>query len=79
MTIAKSRSREIDGDGRTVRQLLVARRRSSDYYQCECNWQTKRVIEPIDDLVEKFQDSWEPDRERSASLSTAITSLAPSS
>ena len=42
-------SREIDGKGRTVRELLAGRKYSIDYYQREYKWQQKQVAELIDD------------------------------
>lgn len=36
-------SREIDGRGKTVRELLAGRKYSIDYYQREYKWQTKQV------------------------------------
>jgi uncharacterized protein with ParB-like and HNH nuclease domain len=35
--------KEIDGDGRTVRDLLSGRKYSVDYYQREYKWETKQV------------------------------------
>jgi hypothetical protein len=58
--------REIDGKGRTVRELLAGRKYSIDYYQREYKWQTKQVAELIDDLSAKFLESYEPGHERSA-------------
>jgi hypothetical protein len=58
--------REIDGKGRTVRELLAGRKYSIDYYQREYKWQTKQVAELIDDLSNKFLESYEPGHERSA-------------
>src|ERR1700752_3098689 len=59
-------SREIDGKGRTVRELLAGRKYSIDYYQREYKWQTKQVSELIDDLSSKFPADYEPTHERSA-------------
>jgi hypothetical protein len=59
-------SREIDGDGRTVRQLLTARKYTIDYYQREYKWQTKQVTELIDDLANKFLENYETGHDRSA-------------
>ncbi len=42
MTADQRPSREIDGKGRTVRELLARRKYSIDYYQREYKWQTKR-------------------------------------
>jgi hypothetical protein len=58
--------REIDGKGKTVRELLAGRKYSIDYYQREYKWQTKQVAELIDDLSSKFLESYEPGHERSA-------------
>ena len=58
--------REIDGKGRTVRELLAGRKYSIDYYQREYKWQTKQVTELIDDLSAKFLESYEPGHERAA-------------
>ena len=59
-------SREIDGKGRTVRELLAGSKYSIDYYQREYKWQQKQVAELIDDLVAKFLESHEEGNERSA-------------
>jgi hypothetical protein len=59
-------SREIDGKGRTVRELLAGRKYSIDYYQREYKWQTKQVEELIEDLAAKFLESHEEGNERGA-------------
>jgi hypothetical protein len=59
-------SREIDGKGRTVRELLAGRKYSIDYYQREYKWQQKQLAELIDDLSAKFLESHEPRNDRSA-------------
>lgn len=59
-------SREIDGKGRTVRELLTGRKYSIDYYQREYKWQQKQVAELIDDLAGKFLESYEEGNDRSA-------------
>jgi hypothetical protein len=66
MTAAVRASREIDGKGRTVRELLAGRKYSIDYYQREYKWQQKQVAELLDDLTAKFLESHEEDNERSA-------------
>src|SRR6266508_21977 len=63
--VDREQRREIDGKGRTIRELLNARRYSIDYYQREYKWQLKNVAELIDDLTAKFLDSYELDHERS--------------
>lgn len=66
MTSATRISREIDGKGRTVRDLLAGRKYSIDYYQREYKWQQKQLAELIDDLSAKFLESHETSNERSA-------------
>lgn len=59
-------NREIDGKDRTIRELLSARKYSIDYYQRKYKWQQKQVAELIDDLANKFLESHEEVRDRSA-------------
>ena len=59
MTTSPRPSREIDGKGRTIRELLAGRKYSIDYYQREYKWQKKQVAELIDDLAAKFLESHE--------------------
>jgi hypothetical protein len=59
-------SREIDGKGRTIRDLLANRKYSIDYYQREYKWQKKQISELVDDLTEKFLESYEAGDERQA-------------
>jgi hypothetical protein len=66
MTTAPRASREIDGKGRTVRELLAGRKYSIDYYQREYKWQQKQLAELIDDLAAKFLESHEEGNERRA-------------
>jgi hypothetical protein len=66
MTTAPRTSREIDGKGRTVRDLLAGRKYSIDYYQREYKWQRKQLAELIDDFSAKFLESHEAGNERSA-------------
>ncbi len=65
MALDRRLPREIDGKGRTVRELLAGRKYSIDYYQREYKWQTKQVTELMADLADKFLDSYEPGQERS--------------
>ncbi len=58
--------RKIDGQGRSVKELLFSRKYSIDYYQREYKWQTKQVKELIDDLVETFEEHHKPGNERRA-------------
>ena len=66
MTAPSRPSREIDGKGRTIRELLAGRKYSIDYYQREYKWQQKQVTELIDDLASKFLESHEEGNERDA-------------
>src|ERR1700730_4235635 len=66
MSAEKGIPRSIDGKGRTVRDLLSAKRYSIDYYQREYKWETKQITELIIDLTNKFLDSYDPQHERSA-------------
>ena len=65
MTKPSRPPREIDGRGRTIRELLAGRKYSIDYYQREYKWQQKQVAELIDDLASKFLESHEEGNERS--------------
>lgn len=66
MTMNVHHSREIDGKGRTVRELLAGRKYAIDYFQREYKWEKKQVSELLEDLVDKFLESHEPKNERSA-------------
>lgn len=56
----------IDGKARTVRELLAGQKYAIDYYQREYKWQRKQVAELINDLADKFFESYEDAHERSA-------------
>src|SRR5438552_18562262 len=58
--------REIRGNARNIRELLSGAKYGVDYFQREYQWQTKQVAELIDDLADKFIDSYDPVHERSA-------------
>ena len=51
--------REVQGQAKTVRELLKGNRYSIDYYQREYKWETKQIVELIDDLTEAFLESYE--------------------
>jgi len=57
--------KEIDGQAKTIQELLANKKYSLDYYQREYSWQTKHVIELIEDLVNKFFDSYKDEHDRS--------------
>ena len=58
--------KEIRGDAKNLRSLLGGAKFSIDYYQREYRWETKQVAELIEDLTEKFRNSYEPDDDRNA-------------
>ena len=51
--------KEIRGDAKNLSALLGNSKFAIDYYQREYRWQKKQVGELIDDLTEKFLDSYE--------------------
>jgi hypothetical protein len=58
--------KEIRGDAKNIRVLLGGAKFSVDYYQREYRWETKQIAELIEDLSEKFLESYEIGDERSA-------------
>ena len=58
--------KKIEGHARTIRQLLSGAKYSIDYYQREYKWQTKQVLELLEDLSGKFLEDFQPSHEREA-------------
>lgn len=58
--------KKIDGNGRSIRELLAGAKYSIDYYQREYRWQTKQMGELLNDLTTKFLESYEEGDERGA-------------
>ena len=58
--------RDIDGKGRTLWELFDNRRYAIDNYQREYKWQTKQLVELVDDLCGKFLEHYEAGQERDA-------------
>ncbi len=58
--------REIRGVSKNVRALLGSSKYAIDYYQREYRWQTKHVTELLDDLADKFLESYDAAHERAA-------------
>lgn len=58
--------KEIKGKEKSIRMLLENARFSIEYYQREYKWQTKHLRELLEDLTEKFSESYEEGDERSA-------------
>lgn len=57
--------KEIRGDAKSIRQLLAGAKYAIDYYQREYKWETKHVEELLNDLIDKFLESYEQNHERS--------------
>ncbi len=58
--------KEIRGDAKSIRKLLGDSKFAIDYYQREYRWETKQVIELLNDLCNEFLEHHKPDNERSA-------------
>lgn len=58
--------KEIRGDAKNIRALLGNAKYAIDYYQREYRWQMKHVTELIDDLANKFLESYDATHERAA-------------
>jgi len=56
--------RTIDGKGKTVKEILFARKFYIDYYQREYKWQTKQVEELINDLTGIFLNDFSISHDR---------------
>ncbi len=61
---ATGERRDIDGKGRTIWELFNNRRYDIDNYQREYKWQTKQLVELVDDLCGKFLEHYKEDHER---------------
>ncbi len=57
---------QITGIAQPVIQLLSNRRYGLDFYQREYSWEDAQVVELIDDLAGRFQDEFDPSRERAS-------------
>lgn len=56
--------KKIDGQARTIRELLKGAKYSIDYYQREYKWQTKQTLELLEDLADAFLDDHDPSHAR---------------
>lgn len=56
--------RDIDGKGRTIWELFDNRRYDIDSYQREYKWQTKQLVELVDDLCGKFLEHYKENHDR---------------
>lgn len=66
LTTTEIGRRDIDGTGRSLGELFFNRRYAIDTYQREYKWQTKQLVELVDDLCGKFLEHYEPEQERDA-------------
>ncbi len=57
--------KEIRGDSKNIRALLSSAKFSVDYYQREYRWENKHIAELLDDLSEKFLESYDAGDDRS--------------
>jgi len=58
--------KKIDGEARSVVQVLKGNKYSIDYYQRDYRWEKKQLQELVDDLTGKFVDAHDPSHERDA-------------
>lgn len=56
--------KEIRGDAKNVRSLLGTAKYAIDYYQREYKWKTKQISELLDDLADKFLQSYDKKHDR---------------
>jgi uncharacterized protein with ParB-like and HNH nuclease domain len=56
--------KEIRGDAKNIRSLLSGAKYAIDYYQREYKWETKQVTELLNDLADKFLQSYDPKHDR---------------
>jgi uncharacterized protein with ParB-like and HNH nuclease domain len=61
-----NQNRSIDGKGKTIKDILFARKFYIDYYQREFKWQRKQLEELINDLTDIFLTDYKPTHERRA-------------
>lgn len=59
---------KIDSHSKTIRELLANSKYELDYYQREYSWETKQIVELIDDLTTKFLSSYKKGDERTQVL-----------
>ena len=58
--------RQVQGEAKTVREVLSGRKFGIDYYQREYRWEAKQLRELIDDLIGKFVEDFDPAHDRTA-------------
>jgi uncharacterized protein with ParB-like and HNH nuclease domain len=64
MSAEQNPIRSIDGKGKTIKEMLFARKFYIDYYQREFKWQTKHVEELINDLTGIFINDYSSGHDR---------------
>ena len=57
--------KEVQGEAKTVRELLGGRKYAIDDYQREYKWKSKQVSDLLEDLSSQFQEDYEESHERS--------------
>lgn len=62
--VSQKERRDIDGKGRTLWELFDNRRYDIDSYQREYKWQTKQLVELLNDLCGKFLEYYKEDHDR---------------
>jgi uncharacterized protein with ParB-like and HNH nuclease domain len=62
--LEEERINKIDGNSKSIRQLLDGTKYSIDYYQREYKWEKRHISELIDDLEAKFLGSYSEKHER---------------
>ena len=56
--------KEITSNAKSIRSLLTGQKYSIDYYQREYRWQSREVIDLIDDLTDAFKQSYDSSHQR---------------
>jgi hypothetical protein len=56
--------KKILGEGKNIRALLGGAKYAVDFYQREYRWETKHISELLNDLVEEFNENYEPGHDR---------------
>jgi uncharacterized protein with ParB-like and HNH nuclease domain len=62
--LEEERINKIDGNSKSIRQLLDGTKYSIDFYQREYKWEKRHISELIDDLEAKFLESYSEKHER---------------
>ena len=63
MSLQEQASKAIDGKGGSIRELLANGKSPTDDYQREYKQESKQLAELIDNLCNKFYESYDPTHE----------------